>query len=316
MYNSPKTDVKDKMVPHIERVVENCVFGEGPHWDEETQSLYFVDVMDKSICRYVPDTKKVTKANVGAMVSIIIPVKGEKDTFLIGRERELLIITWDGKSDKVSVLKKLKIESDLGTNFNDGKCDSKGRLWIGTVGKWSEDGTVEEERGSLYTIEKDKITKVADKITMSNGLDFNPALKKMFYIDSHKGTIDEFDFDIEQGTITNRRPVFTLSRHDIPGLLDGMTIDSDGNLWVAICNAGKVIKVDPRKPETLLYTLSLPAKQTTSVAFGGKNMDELYVTTGRLEFGNTEKLSVPENGAVYKITGLGSRGVRGESFAL
>lgn len=284
----------------IERVVEDCSFGEGPYWDDETQSLYFVDVFDHNICRYVPATNKFTKATIGSLVSIIIPIRGQKNQFFLGNEEQLLIISWDGENDKFSVVKKFDIKSNPGTIFNDGKCDSTGRLWIGTAARYTENGTVEKEIGSIYKIENSKITAVTDKISLSNGLDFNTELKKMYYIDSLKGTIDQFDIDVDKGTISNRQPIFTLSKHDIPGLADGITIDTDGNLWVAIYNGGRVIKIDPRKPETLLYTLSLPAKQTTSVAFGGKKLDELYVTTGRGDFGSGEKLSAPENGADRK----------------
>lgn len=310
------TTSNNKMAPQIERVVENCVFGEGPHWDAETKSLYFVDVFDKSICRYIPATHKITKAKIGSSVSLIIPIRGQKNKFLLGKEEELVIISWDGESDKISVVKNIDIKSDPGTIFNDGKCDSTGRLWIGTTARFDENGTIEKEKGSIYKMENGRITVVTDKISVSNGLDFNTALKKMYYIDSLKGTVDQFDIDEPQGTISNRQSIFTLSKHDIPGIPDGMTIDTDGNLWVAICNGGRIIKIDPRKPETLLYTVSLPAKQTTSVAFGGESLNEIYVTTGRSDFGTEEKLLPPENGALYKITGLGVHGFPGRSLIL
>ncbi|KAJ8918474.1 hypothetical protein NQ315_008171 [Exocentrus adspersus] len=302
------------MVPHIERIAENCMLAEGPHWDKETQSLYFVDIAGQAIYRYVPATKKVTKASTGAHVSLIIPVKGQKDTFVISSERELRIVSWNGESDNFTVLK--KIENDSGNNINDGKCDPKGRLWTGTMALKEDGGGVVEGVSEFYVVEKDKITKVADKITVSNGLAFNTGLKKMYYIDSPIGTVDEFDFDLESGTVENRKPIFTLSRHDIPGYADGMTIDSDGNLWVSIFGGGRIVKIDPRKPESLLYTLSLPAKQPTSVAFGGSNLDELYITTARIKFGPDAELLPPENGAIYKVTGLGVRGFPGERFVL
>lgn len=107
----------------------------------------------------------------------------------------------------------------------------------------------------------------------------------------------------------NRQTIFTLENHGLAdGLPDGQTIDSDGNLWVAIFGSKKVIKIDPRRPETLLDTIELPADEVTSVAFGGANLDELYVTTGRLPFRNKD-FSGPEHGALYKITGTGSRGL-------
>lgn len=298
------------MPPHIERIAENFQLGEGPHWDDDTQSLYFVDIKGESINRYVPATKKLTKVTIGTHVSLIIPIKDQKNTFLISKERDLVVVTWDGESDNISVVK--KIATNNKEKFNDGKCDSTGRLWAGTLAPREGGGS-----GRLYAIEKDQVKEVADQITISNGLAFNADIKKMYYIDTVTKTVDEFDFDIELGTIKNRHPIFTLSNHDIPGGPDGMAIDTDGNLWVATFGGGRIIKIDPRKPETLLYTISLPAKQVTSAAFGGRNLDELYVTTARVQLDKNEELLLPpENGGLYRITGLGARGFKGEKFVL
>ncbi|XP_023312824.1 regucalcin-like [Anoplophora glabripennis] len=128
------------MAPKVERIteIETVELGEGPHWDAETQSLYFVDIFGKSIHKYVPVTKKHTKAVIGTNhVSLIIPVRGEKDKFLISIGRELAIVTWDGESEKVSNVRKLfEVDNDPNTidnRFNDGKCDPSGRLWAGNV---------------------------------------------------------------------------------------------------------------------------------------------------------------------------------------
>jgi gluconolactonase len=94
-----------------------------------------------------------------------------------------------------------------------------------------------------------------------------------------------------------------------------MTIDSDGNLWVAVFGGGRVLKVDGSKSETLLDTIDIPAEQVTSVAFGGKNLDELYVTTAAVEIQNKKPVR-PVDGAVYKVTGTGSKGLPGASFKL
>ncbi|XP_018335136.1 regucalcin-like, partial [Agrilus planipennis] len=143
-----------------------------------------------------------------------------------------------------------------------------------------------------------------DGVHISNGLTWNPSLKKMYYIDSGTRTVDEFDYDQTNGTISNRKPIFTLEKHNIPGIPDGMTIDSDGNLWVAVFLGSRVIKIDPRKPETLLETIKIPALLTTSVEFGGPNLDELYVTSGRFTFqGKTPE--PPVDGALYRVTNTG-----------
>jgi gluconolactonase len=189
-----------------------------------------------------------------------------------------------------------------------------------------------EPLGSLYTFDnKRQLKSQVDNIKIANGLAFNDKTKKMFYIDSLKGTVDQFDFDITTGSVSNRKVWFTLQKLSIPGIPDGMTIDSDGNLWVAVFGGGRVLKVDGSKSETLLDTIEIPAEQVialdcsvkkllsvfqvTSVAFGGKNLDELYVTTAAVEIQNKKPVR-PVDGAVYKVTGTGSKGLPGASFKL
>lgn len=104
----------------------------------------------------------------------------------------------------------------------------------------------------------------------------------------------------------NRTTIFTLAKHGLTGVPDGQTIDTDGNLWVAIFLGSCVIKIDPRKPETLLQTIPIPAKEVTSVAFGGPNLDQLYVTSAR--FTIHEELPPPVHGATYVVKNTGSKG--------
>lgn len=116
----------------------------------------------------------------------------------------------------------------------------------------------------------------------------------------------------------NEQTVFTLEKHNISGLPDGQTIDADGNLWIAIFGGSRVIQIDPRKPEILLQTVKIPAKQVTSVAFGGPNLDELFVTTASVVTEVQEYAfdSSEGNGYTYRITGLGVKGLPGVKVKL
>lgn len=107
--------------------------------------------------------------------------------------------------------------------------------------------------------------------------------------------------------LANLKEIFTLSKHDIKGMPDGMTIDLDGNLWVALFQGKHVIKVASQTPETLLQKIELPAELVTCPAFGGQNLDELYVTTASIEFKN-RKHNAEGDGVTYKITGTDTRG--------
>jgi gluconolactonase len=207
-------------------------------------------------------------------------------------------------------------EKSSNVKFNDAKCDSSGRLWAGAHVMDPLNFAKSEPLGSLYTFDsKKQLKSQVDKIKIANGLAFNDKTKKMFYIDSLKGTVDQFDFDITTGSVSNRKVWFTLQQLSIPGIPDGMTIDTDGNLWVAVFGGGRVLKVDGSKSETLLDIIDIPAEQVTSVAFGGKNLDELYVTTGAMEL-QGKKPAPPENGAIYKVTGTGSKGLPAVNFKL
>ncbi|KAJ8918475.1 hypothetical protein NQ315_008172 [Exocentrus adspersus] len=310
------------MVPKVEKLnIEPLLLAEGPHWDSDTQSLYFVDLNGHGIHKYVPSTNEHTKAqNIGNSVSIIIPVKGKKDQFVITYGRQLMLISWDGKNDKITILEKL-CEVDEGTEnvFNDGKCDPTGRLWTGTMGGAPKNEKIPLSKGNFYSLQNRKITKHLTNVGISNGLAFDTKLNKFYYNDSFKGTLDQFDFDAARGTISNRKPIYTLFEGyeesvDVQ-VLDGMTIDTDGNLWVAVFNGNKLIKIDPRRPETVVETIEIPGKQVTSAAFGGPNLDELYVTTGRIPIRGVAPLS-PYDGAIYRVTGINARGLPGEKIVL
>lgn len=204
-------------------------------------------------------------------------------------DKDLVLISWDG-SNKFTVLEKLGVAdntSALRSNkFNDGKCDSSGRLWagnastsctvtiykllliLGTIKLNLEDWSLSEPVGTLYSLNsKRELRSHVDQYRVSNGLAFNDKSKKFFHIDSAKKTIDRFDFDITSGIINDRKVWFTLQKKNIPGLPDGMVIDADGNLWVAVFGAGRVIKIDGAKPESLLDTVTLPAAQVRFKSF-------------------------------------------------
>lgn len=306
------------MAPRVELIKEipKLELGEGPHWDIETQSLYFVDIFGKTIHKFNPSTGQHTKATFDKPVSLIVPVKGKRDQFVISIERELSIVTWDGRSEKVSKIEKIA-EVDQGTEnrINDGKCDPSGRLWCGTMGPEPENGHVAPSCGSLFSLNNGTVTSHVTNVGISNGLAWNTKLKQMYYIDSFAGSVDAFDFDIDNGTATNRRAIFTLSKHGIDGFPDGMAIDVNGNLWVAVFNSFKVINIDPRKPETLLQTIDIPAKQVTSVAWGGIDLDVLYVTSASFTVDGTT-LEDRTHGATFRVTGLKTKGLPGDNFVL
>ncbi|XP_075228141.1 uncharacterized protein LOC142328320 [Lycorma delicatula] len=305
----------------VEAVTKPLHCGEGPHWDILTQTLYFIEPKEGTVHSYKPSTKEHYSAVIGdgkRTVSIIIPVEGQKDKFIVSLKSDLAIITWDGKSSKTS-------EPEIITSFgpkdskiglNDGKVDAKGRLWIGSTVHVTEPDEGHQAVGKLYSIDNKKtITKQLDNITFPNGLTWSLDNKTFYYIDTFKFCISSYDYDIDLGIISNEKMVFNLEENGLPKYLDGMTIDAEGNLYVANFNGSQVLKIDPKKGE-LLSKISLPSA-VTSVAFGGPDLDELYVTTAKLHPETFQKLEDDGiKGSLFKVTNLGVKGVPMFNFKL
>jgi len=291
----------------IEVVVENSTtLGEGPHYDDGF--LYYVDIVGCRVGRY--DTRSGKNVFVefpgGTHVGFITPISGgDGSEFLVGRDQKAVYAKVDWEAGKVLETRPLfHADTDKGegvTRLNDGKCDPWGRSWFGTM-------TVQEPRGkqgSLYRLDQGGGKKILGNIDISNGLTWNKDLGVMYYIDSLAKTLDAFDYDPETGDISNRRVVFNVDEAGLPGVLDGMTIDSRGHLWVAMFRGSRVIEVDPAAKKVASEIHFANADMITSCAFGGPNLDELYVTSAR--FGES---ILPQAGSIFRVTGLGA-GVKG-----
>ncbi|KAF5301533.1 hypothetical protein FQR65_LT08837 [Abscondita terminalis] len=316
------------MNPVIERIEEAgcCQLGEGPHWDSDTQSLYFVDCVKLSVNKYVPSTKQFTTTTLEKFPTFVIPVKDTSDRFVISSGRDICVITWDGVSRSPSnfeTIGTVDTDSEGEHNIlNDGKVDANGNLWAGTLNSKVNFVTGLPRTGSMYSMTKKQIKKHFSGVSCSNGLAWSKCTKKFYYIDSSNRTVDQFDYNHQTLTLSNRQTLFSLEKHGIPGVPDGMTIDLDGNLWVAVFQGNQVLNINTKEPESLLRSVHMPESLITSVCFGGKNLDELYVTTGGTDVFviKDEKLggvpTKPIIGGLYKITGLGVKGLPAERFPL
>jgi len=282
--------------------------GEGPHWDIASQSLYFVDIHVGKLLRYDYKQNKVYKSKIEGEnnAGFVIPIEGAKNEFAVGCTRRVVVVTWDGVSETCKVTRTLfEVQPDekfKDNRFNDGKCDPQGRLFAGTM-KYVGD-EFEHRYGELYKYSKGgKVDVVKSDIGISNGLAWNEKTKKFYYIDTTDYEVKEYDYDFKDGVATNPKVVFNLRKtspkdHLLP---DGMTIDTDGNIYVATFNGHTIYKVDPTTGKVLLE-IKFPCKQITSATFGGPNLDILFVTTSS-RFGEPDPA-----GTTYKVTGLGAKG--------
>ncbi|KAK7100080.1 regucalcin-like [Littorina saxatilis] len=292
--------------PKVEVVLKNVCpqLGEAPHWDDASQTLFFVDIPGCQAQRYNTTTGQHDVKQLDDQVSPIVPRRA--GGYIIGLGRRFAEL--DFETGKTTVIQEL----DPGTpnRVNDGKCDAKGRLWAGTVSPAPGKGFT-EGAGTLYSLEVDRtVKKHLPGLTVSNGLAWSEDNRTFFFIDSRPaGNLYAFDFDLEAGTIDRQRVVKQLGgdKAVIPGAVpDGMTIDTEGKLWIAFFNGGAVMRLDPETGKTL-QKVELPVTQTTSLSWGGKNLDELYVTTAR-RFDDEEFQKQPLAGSLFKITGLGASG--------
>ncbi|MBS0640632.1 MAG: SMP-30/gluconolactonase/LRE family protein, partial [Proteobacteria bacterium] len=190
--------------------------------------------------------------------------------------------------------------------FNDGKCDRRGRFWVGTM-----DRETTHPIGALYRIDPDlTVHRMADGITLSNGIAFSPDDRTLYHCDSEPGVVWAYDYDIESGSIANRRVLVDFAGRK--GHPDGCTIDAEGGLWVAEIGAGQIVRFDAAGRETGL--IAVPVTRPTSVIFGGADLRTMFVTSMQFALSDEEKAQQPLAGSVFSVN-VGVAGIPEVRFA-
>ncbi|KAH8286798.1 hypothetical protein KR018_011396, partial [Drosophila ironensis] len=287
--------------------------GEGPHWDEARQSLYYVDIEAGGLLRYDYQQNKVYKAKIEGepLAGFVLPIEGRPQEFAVGCGRRVEIVQWDGVSPTAKVVRQLfQVQPLLEKNrLNDAKTDPRGRFFGGTMRYIGDE--FEFRHGELYRWEAGQTSVIKGDVGISNGLAWDEKAKKFYYIDTTDYEVKSYDYDFETGVATNPKVVFNLRKtspkdHLLP---DGLTIDTEGNLYVATFNGATIFKVNPNTGKVLLE-IKFPTKQITSAAFGGPNLDILYVTTAA-------KFDQPAPaGTTFKVTGLNATGFPGVNLKI
>ncbi|XP_027715240.1 regucalcin-like isoform X1 [Vombatus ursinus] len=293
----------------IESVIpDSSRCGESPVWEEKSNSLLYVDIPSKKIFRWNSLTKQVQEVTLDSPVSSVAIRRSGGYVATVGTR--FCALNWEDQllTDLCSVDKDKK-----NNRFNDGKVDPAGRYFAGTMAEETAPAVLERHQGSLYALfPNGTVEKYFDRVDISNGLDWSMDNKIFYYIDSLSYSVDAFDYDLQTGKIANRRSVYKLEKEEyIP---DGMCIDTEGKLWVACYNGGRVIRLDPETGKRL-QTVKLPVEKTTSCCFGGKDYSELYVTSARDGLDPDKLVRQPEAGRIFKITGLGVKGIAPYAFA-
>lgn len=293
---------KIKMQPIAELEFEiKAQLGEGAFWNYKTQEFYWVDIIDKKLHIYNPSAKSNKSFEMPSAVSTVVPYT--KEEAIVALEDGIYKVNLN--SGELSVLS--DVEADKPWNrFNDGKCDPNGNLWVGSM-HYEQN----QKLASVYKVEESgATTKMIDSVTISNGIVWTKDAKTMYYIDTPTGQIVAYDFDKETSTISNKRVAVEVSEEE--GLPDGMAIDENDMLWVGMWNGNAVAKFNP-KTGKLISKIEVPAHNVTSCAFGGENLDILYITTSSLDMTDEEKEKYPNAGSIFKAN-PGVKGVKSSFF--
>jgi sugar lactone lactonase YvrE len=262
--------------------------GESPVWDPIAGCLYFVDILRGRVHCIDPEPRTWETFQIDSMVGSVAPTDAGDLLLAVKGGFALLDLDTGGVQSIASV--------DHGgpdIRMNDGKCDPAGRFWAGTMAL--------DERpcaGRLYRFDPDgRVSTMLGDVTISNGLDWSDDARVMYFIDSPTRSIDAFDFDVASGAIGNRRTLVRIP--DDQGTPDGMTLDADGYLWVALWGGGAVHRYAPDGSRDAV--VRVPTRYPTSCAFGGPDLRDLYITTAAIKLSERERGEQPAAGGVFVV---------------
>lgn len=278
-----------------------ATLGEGPHWDHLENRLYWVDIIGKKLHTFDPVTNENRTLQFDHYIGAAVPGKPgqlilamQNGIYRYEIESKLLTLIADPESDKPN------------NRFNDGKCDPTGRFYVGTMDLNGKKGS-----GALYRLDRDgQLSKMLSSVTISNGLAWSPDGNELYFIDTPTGEVAIYHYNQQSGDLIYKQPAVKIPQE--MGSPDGMTIDQEGMIWVAHWGGSRVTRWDPQLGNQLDEVI-VPAKNVTSCAFGGENLDELYITTARQGMNDDELLKFPQSGGLFKVK-TGVQGVRGNHY--
>ena len=291
-----------ELQPNIQTVLPySCILGEGPVWDADSERILWIDIIKGHIHQYYLNEDTHSVFNVGEMIGSI--ALREEKGLIAGLQHGFAFI--DLEEEKVVHIS--NPEEGLLNRFNDGKCDAAGRFWAGTMAITEEEG-----KGNLYVLETDfSVKKKVENVSISNGLAWNADNSVMYYINSPTNYVFAFDYNIEEGSIDNQRVVIDLTHES--GYADGMTIDEEGMLWIAFYAGWRVDRYDPNTGK-LLQQIELPVANVTSCTFGGKDLNDLYITTAKKGLNEEDLASQPLAGCLFIVKDCGCKGIVAQKF--
>ena len=260
---------------------------EGPVWHQG--HLWWVNIIAGELHRLELSSGKHDSRQLGGHLSCAVPAADGR--WVLAHKRGLVFFDWNtGHIEKVA-----EPEASLPSNrFNDGKCDPAGRLWVGTMSC-----AMKANQGSLYCLDASlKVQRILDGVTVSNGLAWSADGRTLYYTDTLTHRIDAFSFDPRTRVISGRCTLTVIPPE--AGLPEGMAIDVNDNLWVALWGGGSVVCFDGRTG-VALARVNVPVSQPSSCAFGGPNLDELFITSAWEGMTAEQHAKEPYSGSIFRF---------------
>ena len=270
------------------------IIGEGHRWDELNNELVWVDILGRKIYRL--DQNNASRSTIELPSDVGVAELKPDGSYILAVREGFASVDADGTN--YQLIFKFPEGSDPQVRMNDGACDAMGRFWAGTM------HDSKANAGSLYCMETGgSVSTKISKVSISNGIGWNRANNRMYFIDSPTGQVQLFDFNLQTGDISNPRCFVKIDQQF--GLPDGLAIDAEDCIWVTLYGGGAVHRYSPSGE--LLTIVSVPVPNTTSCAFGGEDLSTLYITSARAELSQCQLDDYPLSGSIFGV-GVGVKG--------
>ncbi len=278
------------------------ILGEGPRWDVARRVLWWVDILDGLVHAFDPVAGTDRAVALGTEVGCVAPMVDGR--LVVATTDRILALEPEGGGCETLVTFD---PAPVRLRCNDGRCDPAGRLWVGRIAFDGADG-----HGSLLRLDPDgRLSTMLAGLAIPNGLAWPSDGRTLAYIDSARREVTRYPYDPASGDLGPGTTLLSLEGLDLPtgAVPDGMAIDEDDGLWVAVWGGSCVLHVSP--DGTVLDRLELPVSQPSSCAFGGPDLADLYVTSAREELGPESEAREPHAGGIFRFR----PGVRGRPAA-
>lgn len=261
--------------------------GEGPMWYAAEKMLVWVDIARHLVHLYDPASGHDRAMDVGQPVSAAVP-RAAGGLVVALQDGYASLDTASGHVELIAAVEKRATDSRM----NDGKCDSVGRFWAGTMARGQERGSA-----SLYRLERDhSVTTVLRDVTIPNGPAWSRDNRTMYFNPGATGGVDAYDFDPQTGAIGNRRRFVSIPV-DV-GVPDGLTVDDEDHVWVAVWGGWSVHRYTPQGH--LERVVKLPVAHVSCPTFGGPDLADLYITTSTEGLCEAERRAQPYAGSLFR----------------